>query len=66
MFPSGGSWSFGVGLSAARRLLPSVRFPSGEWRNRQTRRIQDPVQATGWGFNSPLAHFVRFVAWRSH
>ena len=28
----------------------------GEWRNRQTRRIQDPVQATGWGFNSPLAH----------
>ena len=28
----------------------------GEWRNWQTRRIQVPVIARSWGFNSPLAH----------
>jgi hypothetical protein len=39
------------------RLLPSPCGP-GEWRNWQTRRIQDPVRATGWGFKSPLAHCV--------
>ena len=29
---------------------------SGEWRNRQTRRIQVPVSERMWGFKSPLAH----------
>ncbi len=33
-------------------------FPSGEWRNWQTRRIQVPVSARTWGFNSPLAHHL--------
>ncbi len=33
-----------------------MTLPTGEWRKWQTRRIQDPVRATGWGFNSPLAH----------
>ncbi len=34
-------------------LLPGR---SGEWRNRQTRRIQVPVSERMWGFKSPLAH----------
>ena len=34
--------------------------PSGEWRNWQTRRIQVPVGASSWGFNSPLAHPVSY------
>jgi hypothetical protein len=38
-------------LAAAGALLR-------EWRNRQTRRIQVPVPARAWGFNSPLAHPV--------
>ena len=33
-----------------------VWFHSGEWRNRQTRRIQVPVSERTWGFKSPFAH----------
>jgi len=34
---------------------------SGEWRNRQTRRIQVPVSERTWGFKSPLAHHGFFA-----
>ena len=33
---------------------------SGEWRNRQTRRLQMPVFARTWGFKPPLAHTVYY------
>ncbi len=41
-----------AGVEARLRWLPH----SGEWRNRQTRRIQVPVSERMWGFKSPLAH----------
>ena len=40
---------------ASGRRVPSI-FPTGEWRNWQTRRIQVPVSERMWGFKSPLAH----------
>jgi hypothetical protein len=39
-----------------RRGAPLCFTALGEWRNRQTRRIQVPVSARTWGFKSPLAH----------
>ena len=39
-----------------RRPTATLRAPSGEWRNWQTRRLQVPVSARTWGFKSPLAH----------
>ena len=44
----------GEGQGTRRGL--TCRPAPGEWRNRQTRRIQVPVSARTWGFNSPLAH----------
>jgi hypothetical protein len=38
-------------------------FPTGEWRNWQTRRIQVPVSERTWGFNSPLAHYGKLISW---
>ncbi len=34
----------------------NVTRSQGEWRNRQTRRLQVPVSERMWGFKSPLAH----------
>jgi integrase len=36
--------------------LSSREHSARKWRNWQTRRIQDPVVATPWGFKSPLSH----------
>ena len=44
--------------NAAATMTPR-RASGGTW---QTRRIQVPVRATSWGFNSPLAH-VRRSGW---
>src|SRR5262249_21893722 len=47
---------------AANRLRPhgltAMTALARKWRNWQTRRIQDPVVATPWGFKSPLSHFA--------
>jgi hypothetical protein len=47
-----------AGLLPSRRfrVVPDATSHTREWRNRQTRRIQVPVPARAWGFNSPLAH----------
>src|SRR5207302_9977176 len=53
-----------AGASIAMAIRPpsgdtgsgTLGFPTGEWRNWQTRRIQVPVSERTWGFKSPLAH----------
>src|SRR5262249_26693114 len=40
------------------RCLTAMRALARKWRNWQTRRIQDPVVATPWGFKSPLSHVL--------
>ncbi len=53
-----------AGHRPATRLLQSCAarsgagLHSGEWRNRQTRRLQVPVSFGMWGFKSPLAHSI--------
>ena len=44
--------------ASGSRAAATMGFPTGEWRNWQTRRIQVPVSERTWGFNSPLAHHL--------